>query len=774
MIMALGFLLLWHHSAEAAANDVARYSALVLDLSGSMSGASLTELKKACKNFCAQVLGAQGYNYVAVINFSGTVWSDFTNDPDILNAAIDKMSGGASDPLSGLQKASTLFSPDDIIRNIIVMGDGVANYEPSIKEAEALWEDHHIYSMGFFQNLSEYGKLSSRENLYRLQNAGYYEVVNGDDLDLRFGDIGFDITNGDNTPIIYVPGILGSDLRDLNSYLNVWPVAPDERIEYPKPLGVQPWDEVQQIQSTRNYGTLEHAKDLIDGLCKAFPVKLGQTQPDRPVYVFSYDWRYSNAFSANRLSTFVDTLIKDEVKKVDIVAHSMGGLVASYYFKTNASKVNRIITIATPYEGAPELIYRAMSEKTTGTATADRIFSHFGALSPEVKRNFPSMPELAPTTNYMNIIPMRKSKTYLPESKPSVSIFTDPTDPVSISEYRNMYSPSIFGATNAGNAAGFQAELLGDSGFNILRSYSNAFFFTGGGQHTMTEVVFDPNGNGNVLGAHYDSRGDGTVPYLSATMMEQINSLPSTRRMSFVGGHGEVLKNDTLIRSVINVLKTGNAFGITETGAYNPRGYTVVHIACPVDATISKDGEILTSRPSSFNDRASFGRMDIFNDDETKVFCVDDGAFPVRLEGTGTGTMDYSIGFFDKDNKLIEERTFRNVEITSATIITTNTSRSARTVLDVDDDGDGKVDRTLSPEDGNQNTTFTVTFNSQGGSAVTSATVASGAKVTKPTDPTRSGYTFAGWYKESACLNVWNFSTDTVTAIVTLYAKWTN
>jgi len=68
--------------------------------------------------------------------------------------------------------------------------------------------------------------------------------------------------------------------------------------------------------------------------------------------------------------------------------------------------------------------------------------------------------------------------------------------------------------------------------------------------------------------------------------------------------------------------------------------------------------------------------------------------------------------------------------------------------------------------------TYTVTFNSQGGSSVSSQVVSYGGKVTQPSDPIRTGYTFGGWYKESGCINAWNFSTDTVTSNITLYAKW--
>lgn len=69
--------------------------------------------------------------------------------------------------------------------------------------------------------------------------------------------------------------------------------------------------------------------------------------------------------------------------------------------------------------------------------------------------------------------------------------------------------------------------------------------------------------------------------------------------------------------------------------------------------------------------------------------------------------------------------------------------------------------------------TYTVTFDSQGGSAVDSATVEYGSTVNKPTDPTRTDYAFVGWYEEAACTNEWDFENDTVTADITLYAKWT-
>lgn len=65
---------------------------------------------------------------------------------------------------------------------------------------------------------------------------------------------------------------------------------------------------------------------------------------------------------------------------------------------------------------------------------------------------------------------------------------------------------------------------------------------------------------------------------------------------------------------------------------------------------------------------------------------------------------------------------------------------------------------------------FTVTFDSDGGSAVPAQTVYRGRRAQEPTAPEKAGYTFAGWYNGDTA---WTFDTDTVTADITLTAKWT-
>ncbi|HOI47589.1 MAG TPA: InlB B-repeat-containing protein [Bacilli bacterium] len=66
---------------------------------------------------------------------------------------------------------------------------------------------------------------------------------------------------------------------------------------------------------------------------------------------------------------------------------------------------------------------------------------------------------------------------------------------------------------------------------------------------------------------------------------------------------------------------------------------------------------------------------------------------------------------------------------------------------------------------------FTITFNSNGGSSVTSITQDKDSTINKPTDPEKDGYTFEGWFIEASLSTevVWPY---TITSNVTFYAKW--
>ncbi|RJS60688.1 InlB B-repeat-containing protein [Bacillus sp. PK3_68] len=67
---------------------------------------------------------------------------------------------------------------------------------------------------------------------------------------------------------------------------------------------------------------------------------------------------------------------------------------------------------------------------------------------------------------------------------------------------------------------------------------------------------------------------------------------------------------------------------------------------------------------------------------------------------------------------------------------------------------------------------YTVTFNVDGGTSIESAVVNHGETLIKPLDPSKTGYTFAGWYKDSQLTDAYHFDRDTITQDTTLYSKW--
>ena len=74
--------------------------------------------------------------------------------------------------------------------------------------------------------------------------------------------------------------------------------------------------------------------------------------------------------------------------------------------------------------------------------------------------------------------------------------------------------------------------------------------------------------------------------------------------------------------------------------------------------------------------------------------------------------------------------------------------------------------------DGNMENAFRVLFNDGATTLTVQTDLSYGDKLTKPEDPVKDGYTFAGWYKDSACTQGWDFETG-IPGDMTLYAKWT-
>lgn len=169
----------------------------------------------------------------------------------------------------------------------------------------------------------------------------------------------------------------------------------------------------------------------------------------------------------------------------------------------------------------------------------------------------------------------------------------------------------------------------------------------------------------------------------------------------------------------------------------NGQQYIYIRIACPVDVTVTAHGETLTSVESELNTRTSFGTLTFEEsdkeesdsdtggdsgdtgdsgaglgflsgetsggsqdstdsqgeDDRVKILRLKEGSkYDIQIEGNGNGRMDYTIGFMDDEGEYTDFRTFENIKITRKTKIDTVAENASSTVLNVDEDGDGRYD----------------------------------------------------------------------------------
>lgn len=133
----------------------------------------------------------------------------------------------------------------------------------------------------------------------------------------------------------------------------------------------------------------------------------------------------------------------------------------------------------------------------------------------------------------------------------------------------------------------------------------------------------------------------------------------------------------------------------------NGTRYIYVRIACPVDVSVSYNGETLNSAKDDLSQRTEFGTLTYEknenaaanSDDRIKILRLKEGVdYDIQIVGTGRGIMDYTIGFVDEEGEYSDLREFEDIKITKSTVIDTVAEVSDETVLRIDEDGDGRYD----------------------------------------------------------------------------------
>lgn len=153
-------------------------------------------------------------------------------------------------------------------------------------------------------------------------------------------------TDDSNTPLILIHGSLGSKLRLINTEEEVWPGKIKDLIfsnyknlaNQIKPNSLEVDDSIIESYAIfDSYSGLSMYDDIIETLAEygGYQISdINQPAPNgRSLYVFHYDWRQDNVHNAQLLAQFINQVLSQHVghKQVDVVAHSLGGLILRYY-----------------------------------------------------------------------------------------------------------------------------------------------------------------------------------------------------------------------------------------------------------------------------------------------------------------------------------------------------------------------------------------------------------------------------------------------------------
>lgn len=124
------------------------------------------------------------------------------------------------------------------------------------------------------------------------------------------------------------------------------------------------------------------------------------TLPD--LFPFPYDWRLDSATNAQRLADYIE-LIKasnPDVKNVDVLAHSMGGLVTRRYMLEHPGVVENFISACSPFLGSPK------AANTLKTGDLGELMLNFACgleLGKQIARHMPALHQLMPSRGYFDL-----------------------------------------------------------------------------------------------------------------------------------------------------------------------------------------------------------------------------------------------------------------------------------------------------------------------------------------------------------------------------------
>lgn len=514
------------------------------------------------------------------------------------------------------------------------------------------------------------------------------KVVYADDLPEPLGTIKFSITNEVNgkIPVIIVPGIMGTELLE---------DKPVDQLIWPNTLSIalSVTDDFMDVLKMDNNG-LPTFSNIIYG---EFLVGVGNEDywgslistlnEKSAISTFPYDWRMDIRTTSLRLKNEIDKIkLQTGTEKIDIIAHSMGGLVVKNYFNNyGGDSIGKFIDLGTPHVGSPKALKILNYGDDLGASFLRGMFGLNSQRIKVISQNMPSIYEMLPSQKYFNVND--------PHYEYYVFNGVGDSSRLDFRETKEYMKAAGRNSLLVDRADQFHQEIddLDPADYGV-----KAYNFVGCGTPTIGQFyILDDDSDDPIYDIHMIN-GDGTVPLKSAEALSAIETY-------YVKNAKHTLMPSTSgVKELVSAILTSTStddfdispysnLALTANGCDVPDGQ-MVSLHSPIELHIydlagnhvgpTANGDIEYNIPD-----VSYEVID----GNKFAFLPDGVSYSIKGKATGGGTFDARVKRIE-DGEVVETKYFNDVPLTKNTKI-----EIQPTFIMVDKNGDGKTKSTILP-----------------------------------------------------------------------------
>lgn len=510
------------------------------------------------------------------------------------------------------------------------------------------------------------------------------------------------------TPVLIVPGVLGTEINQPSTGgpIQLWLDLVHTSLDFlfgdtfMDPLKFNPdltpsdtslvlGDVIRKKAITADYVLFNYTDGLISSLHG-----VGYVEGSN-LFTFPYDWRYGvNEDTVTELKNKItDILAATGSSRVDIVAHSTGGLLVKKYAIENPDShhIGKTVFVGVPNTGAPKAVKVLLEGDTFGIPflRQDEMKS--------IAVNIPAVYDLSPSQIYYDT-----KGSYI---KIVNQHFFTSTSHLLDFNHANSFLTVDHSLNNDALTHAHNLHTADFDNYDLRTLDINPYAIDGCRTGTIGKVVevrADTLFGGTAISynAPIETPGDGTVPLESATNLP-IDS--DHKYYALEADHGQMMSQKGIRQQIVNILSGSTLSTDAEDGHHlitqdialcELDGHAIsIYSPLSIDITDQNGNHSGTTSMGSIENTIPNADYEIMGDHKF-VYLPEANSYTISLKGTGNGSFTLTDATI-ANNQITQTQVFKNIPVTP--MLAGGLNASSTSTLALDTNGDGNTDQTLHP-----------------------------------------------------------------------------